>query len=101
MVGVGRPVYLRKGPDTLETIDTIRLGHVLEFARTTGQDWPTLEWLAAHPDGQEEVATEALVDECQRLAAQHRPPEYLAPLVGNLRNDAVRIAHMAGVSSER
>jgi hypothetical protein len=96
MVGVGRPVYLRRGPDTLETVDTIRLGHVLEFARGTGKEWPTIEWLAAHPEGNEAVDSEALVDECQRLTVQHRPPEHLAPVVGNLRNDAVRIARMAG-----
>lgn len=82
-------VKLRVGGEVLESLDAVRFRHLLEFARSTGKSWPTLEQLALHPEG--EVATEvgALVEEMQRLA-QERPPECLAPLIGLLRNDAVR-----------
>ncbi len=94
-LGIGRELRLRVGQAAIATIDSIRFGHVLAFARATGQPWPTLEFVARHPDGDEEVDWEALVDELQRLA-QQRPPEHLAPAIGLLRNDATRAAMLAG-----
>ena len=88
-------VRLRVGSQQVETLDTVRLGHLLDFARGTGKPWPALEFVAQHPDADAEIDWRALVDEMQRLA-QERPPEHLAPLIGLLRNDATRAAMMAG-----
>ena len=85
---------LRVGQAVIETIDSVRLDHVLRFAHGTGKEWPTLERVAQHPAGDTELDSAALVDELQRLA-QDRPPEDVAPLIGLLRNDAVRVANMA------
>ena len=93
-LAVGHELHLRVDGKVLETIDSIRFGHVLEFARGTGKSWPTLEFLAAHPHGDAELDWEALVDELQRLT-QERPPENLAPIMGLLRNDATRVAMQA------
>ncbi len=94
-LAVGRDVHLRVGQEVLKTIDSVRLRHVVDLARSTGKEWPILEWLAAHPDGEEEIDWQGLVDEMQRLALE-RPPEHVAPLIGNLRNDAGRAAGIAG-----
>ena len=93
-LALGRPVHLRVGQTLIETIDSIRLDHVLRFARGTGKEWPMLERVAQHPAGDAEVDSATLVDELQRLALE-RPPEDVAPLIGLLRNDAVRVANMA------
>lgn len=93
-IALGRPVCLRVGRTVIETIDSVRLDHVLRFARGTGKDWPMLERAAQHPDAGIELDSAALVDELQRLALE-RPPEDVAPLIGLLRNDAVRVANMA------
>jgi hypothetical protein len=86
---------LRVGSREIETLDSVRFGHLLDFARGTGKSWPALEFVAQHPNADAEIEWRALVDELQRLA-QERPPEHLAPLIGLLRNDATRVARMAG-----
>jgi hypothetical protein len=88
-------VRLRIGHEEVETLDTVRFDHLLVFARSTGQAWPALEHLAAHQDGSVEIDAEALIDELQRLAQHHRPPENVAPLIGLLRNDATRVQMLA------
>lgn len=85
---------MRAGAQVLETIDSVRLGHVVAFASTAGIECPILTWLAGHPDGSEPLDWEGLVEEMQRLAIA-RPPERTAPLLGLLRNDATRCARMA------
>ncbi len=93
-LALGRTLRLRKGAALVETLDSVRFDHLLAFARGTGKSWPTIEQLASHQDGSVELDTTGLVDELQRLA-QERPSENLAPMVGLLRNDAVRVARMA------
>jgi hypothetical protein len=93
-LALGRSVKLRKGRAVIETIDSIRLDHLMAFARATGKPWPTLEWLAQHLEGDADIDATALLDELQRLA-QERPPENLAPMIGLLRNDAVRVSNLA------
>ena len=78
----------------VETLDSVRFDHLLRFAHRTGKSWPSLEQLASHQDGSVEIDSSALVDELQRLS-QERPPEDLAPLIGLLRNDAVRVRMLA------
>ena len=88
-------VRLRVGSRQVESLDTVRFSHLLQFARGTGKPWPALEFVAQHPDADVEIDWRALVDEMQRLT-QERPPEHVAPLIGLLRNDATRVAMMAG-----
>jgi hypothetical protein len=87
-------VRLRVGAHVVETLDSIRFDHLLEFARGTGKRFPELERLAEHQDASIEIDAEALVTEMQTLS-QERPPENVAPLIGLLRNDAVRARNMA------
>ena len=93
-LAVGRMVRLRIGQEVVETLDTVRFGHLLAFARGTGKAWPGLEELAAHRRGETEIDADALIDELQRLA-QERPSEDVAPLIGLLRNDATRVKMLA------
>lgn len=93
-LSVGHEVWMRLGSQRIETVDSIRLGHVVDFARTAQVPCPTLEWLALHPEGTEPVDCETLVEDMQRLA-QARPPEHLAPVLGLIRNDASRLLNLA------
>lgn len=86
------------GSHRIETVDSIRLGHVLDFARQKEVACPTLEWLALHPRGEDALDGEKLIEEMQRLA-QAGPPEHLAPILGLLRNDARRLANLAHTST--
>lgn len=96
-LGLGHAVHIRVDGSVIESIDTIRLDHVLQFAREKHVLCPTLEWLADHPDGDQDLPWEALVEEMQKLA-QARAPDRLAPIMGLLRNDATRAAHIAQTS---
>jgi hypothetical protein len=94
-LAVGRMVRLRVGQEVVETLDTVRFDHLMAFARGTRKPWPALEQLRAHQHADIEVDPDALIDELQRLAAQERPPEEVAPLIGLLRNDAARVKMLA------
>lgn len=99
-LGAGHDVFMRVGDQRIETLDSIRLGHVRAFARRSERACPTLEWLARHPDGDADLDTSALVEEMQALALAG-PPEDLAPLLGILRNDAARVANLAAAAAPR
>jgi hypothetical protein len=94
MLGLGHMVRLRVAQQVLETLDSIRFGHLLQFARGTGKQCPWLERIAEHPDADIEVDPDALVHELQALALE-RPPENVAPLIGLLRNDAIRVRNLS------
>lgn len=72
----------------VETLDDVRYRAVVRFADRIsgpGQGWELVRKLGRG----EAVPGGALLDELDRLAKQN-PPEDLAPMIGNIRNDVLR-----------